>query len=194
VDPTRLTLIAVMGEGALAGAALLWAWARGIDIRWGPPASSTAAGVTAAAVLAVVNLFLLRRGPDVPFVRAMRRLHDELLEPLFARVRVADVLIVSAAAGLGEELLFRGVLQREWGVAAASVLFGLAHVGGSGTGWFGAWAAVVGAFLGWLAIASGGLLAPVVAHAAYDAMALAYVRWADGGTQAIDDRHITDGG
>jgi membrane protease YdiL (CAAX protease family) len=193
VDPTRLTLIAVIGESALAGAALLWAWARGIDIRWGPVPWSTAAGVGAACALAVVNLVLLRRAPDVPFVRAMRRLHDDLLKPLFARVRPADVLIISAAAGVGEELLFRGVLQREWGVAAASALFGLAHVGGSGTGWFGAWAALIGAFLGWLAIATGGLLAPVIAHAAYDAMALAYVRWG-GGATAIDVRHGTNGG
>jgi membrane protease YdiL (CAAX protease family) len=41
---------------------------------------------------------------------------------------------------------------------------------------FGVWAAVMGLALGGLALASGGLLAPAVAHGMYDALALEYIR------------------
>jgi hypothetical protein len=83
---------------------------------------------------------------------------------------------VSLAAGLGEELLFRGAVQAEFGVVVASLLFGLAHVGGRDSFVFGVWVAVMGFGLGGLAYVGGGLLAPVVAHVVYDAAAIGYIR------------------
>jgi membrane protease YdiL (CAAX protease family) len=56
-------------------------------------------------------------------------------------------------------------------------VFGLVHVGGKHFIGYGAWAACIGALFGWLMVATGGLLAPIVAHAVYDALALAYVRY-----------------
>jgi len=41
----------------------------------------------------------------------------------------------------------------------------------------GAWAGATGFVLGELALATGGLIAPIAAHALYDALALAYIRW-----------------
>jgi len=92
-------------------------------------------------------------------------------------VRLPDVMVISIAAGLGEELFFRGVLQPELGLVPASLIFGALHVGGRATLVFGGWVTLMGAMLGGLAIWTGGLLAPIVAHAAYDAGALAYIRW-----------------
>jgi membrane protease YdiL (CAAX protease family) len=110
-------------------------------------------------------------------VRSLRGVYREVLEPTFARIGRGDVLAISLAAGVCEELLFRGAIQQEWGLLPASLLFGAAHLGGSGTVGFGIWAGLIGVFLGALAIATHGLLAPIVAHAAYDALALAYIRW-----------------
>jgi hypothetical protein len=84
--------------------------------------------------------------------------------------------VIGAAAGVGEEVLFRGVLQPLVGWPAASVLFGLAHMGGRAMAPFAVWAAVMGGALGALAIATGGIVAPIVAHGVYDVLALAYVR------------------
>ena len=67
----------------------------------------------------------------------------------------------------------RGAVQRELGVAVASVLFGLLHPLGAA---YIVWATVVGAGLGALAIASGGLVAPIAAHGTYNLLALAYLR------------------
>jgi hypothetical protein len=88
--------------------------------------------------------------------------------------------MVATLAGVGEELLFRGVLQvkaGQWttpliGLLIASLLFGLAHALSK---LYFAFAVAVGAFLGWLAIACHDLVAPMIAHGLYDFLALAYL-------------------
>jgi hypothetical protein len=87
-----------------------------------------------------------------------------------------QILIISATAGLSEEVLFRGVIQSEWGLLAASVLFGLCH---PLSGAYIVYASLLGTYLGLLAKASGSVVAPIVAHAAYDALGLWYLtmRW-----------------
>ncbi len=65
----------------------------------------------------------------------LRQVVDETILPLFERCGVLELAVISLFAGIGEELLFRGVIQTalgEWfspmvGLAAASLLFGLAH-------------------------------------------------------------------
>ena len=93
------------------------------------------------------------------------------------RYRLLDILIISTLAGVGEEILFRGACQPAFGPIIASLAFGLCHVGSRGTIVLGAWAALVGGFFAWLTWATAGLLAPILAHALYDALALSYIRW-----------------
>ena len=183
IAPNRLLLIALGGETTLALVALVWIELRRLPLNLGSPWRGLAMGIAAAAVFALVNCYLLRRAPAVAGVRSVRRLYYDALKPLFANMRAFDVVLIGLAAGVGEELLFRGAIQPEIGVVPASLLFGAMHVGGSGTVAFGCWAALFGLALGWLAIGTGGLLAPVVAHAVYDMAALTYIRWApDEGT------------
>jgi hypothetical protein len=124
-----------------------------------------------------INYMLLMCGPDVLPLRPIRTLYRTTLRPLFADVRLSDVAVISIAAGIGEELFFRGVLQPEIGLVAASIVFGLVHMGGRGTFAFACWVAVMGLALGMLANVSEGLVAPIVAHSAYDAAAIGYLRW-----------------
>ena len=63
------------------------------------------------------------------------------------------------------------------GLAAASLLFGVAHVGGRASIVFGVWVTLMGTVLGKLVDVTNGLLAPIVAHAVYDALAISYIRW-----------------
>ncbi len=83
---------------------------------------------------------------------------------------------VGVGLGLGAAALFAAV-QVEFGVVAASLFFGLAHVGGRDSLVFGGWVVALGFGLGGLAHLGGGLLAPIVAHVVYDAAAIAYIRW-----------------
>ena len=91
--------------------------------------------------------------------------------------------MIAALAGLGEEMLFRGVIQAAVGgwiggdagqwiaLAAAAVLFALAH---SITVMYLVLAGLIGLYLGGLWLATGNLLVPIIAHGLYDFVALAY--------------------
>jgi len=85
---------------------------------------------------------------------------------------------LALAAGVGEEILFRGVLQQELtarlgshlGLLGGSVIFGLMH---AVTPTYAALAGIAGAYFGWVYNACGFSVAvPAIAHFLYDAVAL----------------------
>jgi membrane protease YdiL (CAAX protease family) len=177
MDPRRLLPIVALGESVLLAFAIALAWWARVPLRFGAAGAGVGWGVIAAVTLGAINLaFLEARGNAWPG-GALRHVCRTIVRPLFEHVRIWHIVLISALAGLGEELLFRGVLQPLVGLPAASLVFGAVHVGGRGFVGYGIWAACIGALFGWLMLATGGLLAPVVAHAVYDALALAYVRY-----------------
>ncbi|HTQ39384.1 MAG TPA: CPBP family intramembrane glutamic endopeptidase [Pirellulales bacterium] len=133
----------------------------------------------AATLPLVVGLLLLRRAHRGALGK-LNAVVDETLVAMFTQCSVAQLAMVSLVAGIGEELLFRGVLQPVfigwWGTAvglsAASAIFGLLH---ALTAAYAVLATVVGAYLGWLALATGNLLVPITTHAMYDFVALVYL-------------------
>ena len=184
---TPLLWLAIAGEGALALIGVVWAWLAGVPLRTGSIGPAILAGSASAIGIAVVQFWLLRAAPDIGPVRALRRLYRETLAPLFAKVSLADIVIISALAGIGEELLFRGAWQATFGPVIASIAFGLCHVGSRGTVVLGVWAAIVGGYFAWLTYATAGLLAPILAHALYDAIALSYIRWGQPPPEGLGD-------
>jgi membrane protease YdiL (CAAX protease family) len=120
-------------------------------------------------------------------VRQLRNLVRHAIAPLFAQQTLGGLAAISAAAGWGEEMLFRGLLQTglaRWldggpgvclAIALSSVAFGLAHCI---TPTYVVLATLIGSYLGWLFWISDQLLVPIVAHALYDFLALLYfVKW-----------------
>jgi membrane protease YdiL (CAAX protease family) len=177
VDPRRILPIVVLGEGILLVIAYASAWYVQLPLTLGNPVAGVLWGVGAAVALAAMNLTLLRaRGNRWPG-DSLRHVCRVIVRPLFEHVNGTQIVTVSGLAGAAEELLFRGVLQPLVGLPAASAIFGAVHVGGRGFIGYGCWAACIGALFGWLMVETGGLLAPIVAHAVYDALALAYVRY-----------------
>jgi membrane protease YdiL (CAAX protease family) len=189
------TLVGVAVYTAMVAVAAVAGWWWSIDL-WQPAGSESPRSlpdfVRAAALglAATIPLILLLLAFDRWPPRLLRRLKstvDDDVVPLLAELSVVEFLLLSIAAGIGEELLFRGLLQNglawlltNWQVAyplaisvvLAAVVFGVCH-------WFN-WeyalvAAVVGVYLGWLFIATNNLVAPMVAHAAYDFVALCYL-------------------
>jgi membrane protease YdiL (CAAX protease family) len=149
--------------GAAPFAALAWSW-RGLG--WG----------FAATVPLLLGLGWCLRTRPSPVARTVR-LVEERIAPLFAGSTPAELALVAVLAGLGEEALFRGVVQTAlasrlpgWSaVAITAAGFGLAHCL---TPAYAVLAGIVGAYLGWALLASGNLLVPIVAHALYDFLAL----------------------
>jgi membrane protease YdiL (CAAX protease family) len=135
-------------------------------------------GLLATLPLLVVALIMLR-WPVGPLGR-IKEFSERVLRPVLAPCSVLDFLGISVLAGLGEEMLFRGVFQAffaDWlpfwaALLLASVLFGLLH---SVTPAYAALATLMGAYLGWLWVYTGNLLVPVVAHALYDFLVLLYL-------------------
>lgn len=123
--------------------------------------------------------------PWSPLVE-LRRLVELMIRPLFANCAYWQLALIAAAAGFGEELLFRGVLQHYaitwWGVpvglATASLIFGLAHY--LSTAYF-VFATLIGGFLGGLWIYFDNLLIPIIAHGVYDFLALGIILRQPGG-------------
>jgi membrane protease YdiL (CAAX protease family) len=184
----RLVWLAIAGEGFLALLGLVWARIAGYPLVLGPIGPGVLAGVASALGIALVQYWLLRMAPAAGPIRALRRLYREVLAPLFAHVSLSDILVISTLAGIGEELLFRGAWQAAFGPVLASLAFGLCHIGSRGTVVLGAWAAIVGGYFAWLTYATAGLLAPILAHALYDAIALSYIRWGGADDRRADDR------
>jgi membrane protease YdiL (CAAX protease family) len=172
----RVFVLALLTQSLLIVAA--WTLSQLLDLppRWGNPRRDVLTGLAAAAGLAAANYLLLVHGPRTWVIAGVRAVYHEVLIPLFSRFGTTSIVVIGVVAGVGEEWLFRGVLQPLAGLVFASVMFGLAHIGNRTMMAFGVWATGMGFLLGLLAQATGGLTAPIVAHGVYDMLALAYIR------------------
>ena len=174
---SRLLPLAVIGEGALALAGGVWLYLGAYPVSLGATPAALAAGLGCAVVLSAVQWWLQRHAPGIGPVPYLRELRRTVFQPLFAPLSFAELVAISALAGLGEEIFFRGAMQSALGWPAATIAFGLCHIGPGGRGWIlVAWATAAGGVLAWLATVTGGLLAPIVAHAGYDLAALIWIR------------------
>lgn len=178
-------------EAALGVVALAVGWTIGVDPLSTIPITddslnnnllATLWGIAAALPL-LVALLLINRLPLRSFTE-IRRFVDERVLPLFQPLSLFELGAISFAAGFGEELLFRGLLQvgiaeRVDGpfgiviaVAIAALLFGVCH-------WitpaYAVLATLAGVYFGVIFLLTGNLLAPLVAHALYDFVALVYL-------------------
>ena len=175
----NLAVVALLGESVLGGLGFLWMSWRDLpfEIGTGGTVLNVVFGIFAASVMVLLNYAVLWWAPPVRVVQDIRRLYRQTFQPLVARVGILELVLIAAAAGIGEEILFRGALQPEVGLIWSSVVFGGLHTSSRETLAFGAWAMFMGFGLGLLAVGTNGLLAPTVAHGVYDAVAIGYLRW-----------------
>jgi membrane protease YdiL (CAAX protease family) len=176
MNSRRVLILAIATQSFLI--LLAYALSRAFDVspRWGSPARDVATGLLGALLLALVNHQMLTRAPSSWLVDGVRAVYHDVLVPLFSRFDAPSIVLIGIMAGIGEEWLFRGVLLPAVGWVLSSVAFGVAHVGGRSMIAFGVWATGMGFLLGGLALLTGGLTAPIVAHGVYDILALAYLR------------------
>jgi uncharacterized protein len=185
VNPLQM---GVIFEAGLGLAAVVLAWLFGISLRG--QFTETGADLLAAVVrgclatLPMLLAFGLLVRSRWPPLRRLRRQVRQLVRQLIQNATIVDIAGLSIVAGIGEELLFRGVIQPlairwttpEVGLAIASILFGLAH---AISRTYLILATVVGAYLGWLALRFGEIVTPITAHALYDFCVLWWIsrRW-----------------
>jgi membrane protease YdiL (CAAX protease family) len=167
---------------ALVVLALGWAALRELELhtQWRATPGTIAAGIAVGAALwlAIPLLF---------WVSDTRRVLDGVLVPFSRTLAPRDMVVIAALSGVSEELFFRGVLLAEIGLVASSVIFGLLH---ALTWAYAAWAAVIGAGFGLLALEGESLVTPVVAHATYNFGALVLLRrWPSGAPASVKGSH-----
>jgi membrane protease YdiL (CAAX protease family) len=147
----------------------LWAALRGFDLRLAGDSVALSLALGALTPLATVSAGLLA----YRLLPALRAIAEELAPRLVDGAGRGSLLLVSLFSGVGEEVFFRGAVQQEFGLVAASVLFGIVHVGPDRRYlvWT-LWAIAAGFLFGFLFDVSGGLLAPILAHATHNAATL----------------------
>jgi uncharacterized protein len=181
---------AVMAELSLGLAAIVLGWWIGPNAREHIPQWWDGAGIFRAVVwglAAGVGLVgMMQLLGTLPFrgIRRLPRVVDARLHAILLPMSALEMVVLSLTAGIGEELLFRGWLQRlligpmdgEWvvwrsiaGVTVAGVLFGLAH---PLSRTYIILASIMGMMLGGLYLFTQNLLVPILAHAVYDAIVL----------------------
>jgi hypothetical protein len=135
-------------------------------------------GVAATVPLVLMFLAMLR-WPIGPLSK-VKDFCDHEVVPLLGESSWSEIALVSVSAGVGEEMLFRGValpwiggwLGLPWGLVIASVLFGLFHPISLT---YMIIAAIFGFYLGAVMIACGNLIAVIVVHTLFDFAALSYL-------------------
>ncbi|MCA8888757.1 MAG: CPBP family intramembrane metalloprotease [Parvularculaceae bacterium] len=139
------------------------------------------AGIAATAPL-LLGLYLFIRTR----IDALATFREQQLE-FFAEVGFEftplRIVVISLAAGVCEEMLFRGFLQTLFAGAshpalaifASALVFGALHMR---TTLYVVITTVIGIYLGVLFLVTGDLAAPMICHGVYDVAALAYTRHA----------------
>jgi uncharacterized protein len=131
---------------------------------------SLALGASFGLLVAVGTRF------SVPRFAWAKNLHREL-RPLTRGLTGAGIVALAVTSSLGEELLFRGLLQPWLGVWLQALLFGVLHQLGGTSRWVWAgWATLVGFVFGLIFALTGSLAGPLAAHALINGLNLSYLR------------------
>jgi uncharacterized protein len=167
--------------GALGGVALLLVWSRrGSPLlhpapHWALPAASAHAwslglGLAFACLLVLGSRFTVQR------YEWARRLHAEL-RPFARGLSPMGLVVLAILSSLGEELLFRGLLQPWMGLLPQALLFGIVHQLPGPSRWvWASWAFAVGLVFGAMFEWTGSLVGPLAAHALVNALNLDYLK------------------
>jgi len=125
-------------------------------------------------LLAVIVIVLTRL--TVPRLDWAQRLHLDL-RPIAHDLQLGHIALIAFFSSLGEELLFRGLVQHWLGVLPTAVVFGLCHqIPGPARWVWVTWATAVGLGFGCIFAATGSLVGALVAHAVINAVNLTFLR------------------
>ncbi|HEX6277444.1 MAG TPA: type II CAAX endopeptidase family protein [Polyangiaceae bacterium] len=136
---------------------------------------SVALGTTLGTLLAVGTRY------SVPRFAWAKNLHLEL-RPFARDVSTPGIVMLAITSSLGEELLFRGLLQPWLGLWLQALLFGVLHQMAGPSRWvWASWATLVGLLFGGIFALTGSLAGPIAAHALVNGLNLSYLKNHDPG-------------
>ena len=174
-----ILLVGIVIELVLAVVFFVLAPIRGYSWSLFPNKSELLLGVVAVVPLCLFNFLVLHKFVgQFGYLKQIEEFVDQVIKPLADRLNVFEALALSIAAGVGEELFFRGVLQTETGLLISSLAFSLMHFGTAAIHYLSLVVIyfLIGLFLGLLFLYSSSIWPPIICHATYDFVALLYLR------------------
>ena len=188
----KTTVALVAGQSALVAVAVIFAailgtsnYGLGSGFAINPQAMQSGAIATIPLFVLAYVLDFVEKG--VPALQDVTKATQRSVLALLGRKRkpiiaLGTALALGAAAGIGEEMLFRGVLQEalatKFGdsiaVISSSIIFGLLH---AVTPLYAALASLASFFFGFLYLQSSNLAVPIICHGLYDVGALLWAHW-----------------
>lgn len=180
-EQARAALITIGGSGLVTAVAI------GLSLLFNTPLlpqmqfSLSQLGIGVVATLPMAGFLYAFMKTSHPPVVEFRNSQIEYFGSLGFSLTLPRIVVIGLLAGVSEELLFRGVLHvladRYIPLVAAiiltNVLFGALH---ARTLAYAVIAGLVGCYLGAVFAMTGSLVAPIVAHALYDMIALDVTR------------------
>ena len=175
IPRVNLITLVMLFEGALLPLSLLLSWLLDLPLTLSAGGMSIVMGVL--GTLPIWGLLVWARSLRLSPVEEFFSWVDSNIVSLFRGATGWQIAVIALLAGLGEEMLFRGIIQQglqgwlgPWpGLLLASFVFGAAH-------WvsrtYMVFACLMGLYLGLLYWRTDNLLVPIIVHALYDFIAL----------------------
>ena len=173
---------ALLVEYGIGIVAVLVAWLFGLRLWEYCSLNPLDLGVGLAATGGALLVYWVFRALPLAALRRITELLRSLYRSEMWSLSLWQLALIALAAGFGEELLFRGLLQqglcncfpdKEWAViVVVSLLFGLAHCI---TATYVLLAFFISLYLGWLYAWTGNLLVPILVHSLYDFLVLGHL-------------------
>jgi CAAX protease family protein len=154
----------------------LWAiHALNLPLHLTPRAFDLVRGLVGAVWLGLWTL-LIQHGYRVLKGNAFAEQLTASLAKEYANPSPLQILLGGITAACGEEVFFRGFVQQWLGLAVASLLFMVAHLGKKDIRVVSYWSIFQGLYLGLFFAYSKNLIVPMIAHGLFDMAGMVYFR------------------
>jgi membrane protease YdiL (CAAX protease family) len=134
-------------------------------------------GFVFAFASATISILCLTLGKRLPLLNELKTMTDEVLAPIIAQLCPADILLISVVSGFCEEVLFRGIMQAQFGLWITSIIFGLFHDPGLKHKAYVILAALAGLGLGYVYQLTGNLWSCISAHIMHNLISMLLLRY-----------------
>jgi membrane protease YdiL (CAAX protease family) len=167
----------VLVEGGFLGIALVWSFFGKIPLQdlLAPVFPHVWIGMGLGCGILGLSVVTLTYGPRyLGCCRRIKHLMEHEVAPLFRGFSIGSAGLLAIVSGVSEEVLFRGILQTQFGLVAASILFGVVHIWRKDAVSYGIYAAIIGVLLGGVYAVTQNLWGPIVAHTLNNFVAILY--------------------
>ena len=134
-------------------------------------------GLALAAATTTVSILCVTLGKRLAFLSDLKKMSEELLAPLLAKLGPGDIVFLSLVSGFCEEVFFRGIVQAQCGLWATSIAFGVFHDPSFKQKSYVILAALAGLGLGYLYQQTANLWSCITAHAVHNLLAMLALRY-----------------